>query len=224
MKTSQLSFDLKPAGRGGARPGAGRPRQVGAKVLHRARERVPNYCPVHVTIKVRAGLPNLRHGRFVRAFRHALAACSQRAGFRVVHYSIQHNHCHFVIEARGKQALANGMKSLAARLARTANRVFARRGGVLHGRYHSRVLRTPLEVRRALAYVLLNHRHHARRPGRPALDQASSGVWFDGWKDVKPVLPSRRREVVGPRSWLLGVGWRQHRLIRVGEIPGRGSR
>jgi hypothetical protein len=33
-------------------------------------------------------------------------------------------------------------------------------GPVLHGRYHLRVLRTPREVRNALAYVLLNARKH----------------------------------------------------------------
>ena len=53
----------------------------------------------------------------------------------MVHYSVQQNHCHFLIEAHGKGALANGMKSLGARLARTANRVFGRAGAVLRGRY-----------------------------------------------------------------------------------------
>ena len=217
----QLALDLKPAGRGGARPGAGRPAAPGARVLHRTRERVPGYCPVHVTVKVGRDIPKLRNGAFVRAFRRSLAECSVRPGFRVVHYSIQQNHCHFLIEAHGKGALANGMKSLGARLARTANRVFGRAGAVLRGRYHARVLRTPLEVRRALAYVLLNHRHHAGRPGRPALDGASSGVWFDGWKDVDPARPPRTPEVALPRTWLLRAGWRKHRLIRLAELPGR---
>ena len=117
-RTRQLSLDLKPPGRGGARPGAGRPAQRGAKVLHRTRERVPGYCPVHVTVKVGKHIPKLRDGKFVHAFRRSLAECCHRPGFRVVHYSIQQNHCHFLIEAHGKKALADGMKSLNARLAR----------------------------------------------------------------------------------------------------------
>ncbi|MCY3819094.1 MAG: hypothetical protein OXH52_06990, partial [Gammaproteobacteria bacterium] len=79
-------------------------------------------------------------------------------GFRVAHYSIQDDHAHFLIEAAGARRLANGMKSLAARFARCVNRVFGRKGRVLAGRFHHVLKRTPTEVRRALAYVLLNAR------------------------------------------------------------------
>ncbi len=47
--------------------------------------------------------------------------CAQRRRFRVVHYSIQDDHAHFLVEAQGKVCLANGMKSLAAGFARCVN-------------------------------------------------------------------------------------------------------
>jgi REP element-mobilizing transposase RayT len=106
--------------------------------------------------------------------RRSLAAACERGEFRVAHYSIQRDHAHLIVEARGREALARGMKSIAARLARAVNRVFSRSGPVLDGRFHHRVLRTPREVRNALAYVLLNARRHLceaqRRPpsSRPA--------------------------------------------------------
>ncbi len=81
-------------------------------------------------------------------------------GFRVVHYSVQRNHLHLLVESAGKDALGRGMKAISARVARAAQRAFGLRGPVLHGRYHLRVLRTPREVRHALAYVLLNARTH----------------------------------------------------------------
>jgi REP element-mobilizing transposase RayT len=198
-------------------------------------------CPVHVTVRLRRGIPSLRQGRFVRAFRRSLGECSVRTGFRVVHYSIQRNHLHFIVEAAGQVALGCGMKSLSARIGRCVNRVFARTGRVLDGRYHHRVLTTPREVRNALAYVLLNTRHHwHERHGRPppavALDPASSGAWFDGWKrsPARPQSPmegsprGRSREepspatkdTAAPRTWLLRKGWRRHRLIDPAEIPG----
>jgi len=76
------------------------------------------------------------------------------------------------------------MKAIGARLARAVNRVFARSRPVLADRYHVRVLRTPREVRNALAYVLLNARG-TREGGRTlsrafGIDPASSGRWFDG--------------------------------------------
>src|SRR3990172_7368899 len=175
-------------GRGGPRLGAGRPRGPRPRVLHREREPVPGHCPVHVTLRVRAGVPSLRGGALVREWRRSLAEASERGNFRVTHYSLQGDHAHLIVEAKGKEALASGMKSIAARLARAVNRVFGRTGPVLDGRYHHRVLGTPREVRRALAYVLLNARRHlakrfgAARAPAASLDGASSARWFDGWR------------------------------------------
>src|SRR5262245_25822335 len=158
----QLSFTdyRKRTGRGGPRPGAGRPRGPRPRVLHRKREQIPPSCPVHVTLRVRSDVPSLRTGAVVHEFRRSLAEACERGNFRVNHYSLQGDHAHMIVEARSKQALANGMKSISTRLAHTVNRVTGRSGPVLDGRYHHRVLRTPREVRRALAYVLLNARRH----------------------------------------------------------------
>jgi hypothetical protein len=122
------------------------------------------------------------------------------------------------------------MNSIGARLAHAVNRVTGRSGPVLDGRYHHRVLGTPREVRRALAYVLLNARRHLAKRGRaaraaPSLDPASSARWFDGWRpELANRLPEARGdpEVAKPRTWLLRLGWRRHGLIDPGEAPGGG--
>jgi hypothetical protein len=200
-------------------------------VLHRERGPVPGYCPVHVTLRVRPGVPSLRTVAFVREFRRSLTGASERGNFRVAHYSLQGDHAHLIVEAQGKEALASGMKSIAARLARAVNRVCGRSGPVLDGRYHHRLLRTPREVRRALAYVLLNARRHLAKAGRATraeastLDPASSARWFDGWRpQAANRLPEARGEpeVSRPRSWLLRIGWRRHGLVDPGEVPGAG--
>ena len=163
----------------------------------------------------------------VREFRASLRRGCERGEFRVVHYSMQRNHVHLIVEAAGKQALGRGMKSVTIRLARAVNRVLARTGPVLLGRYHVRALRTPREVRNALAYVLLNARKHwkERTGGAPPaqLDEASSGRWFTGWKR-SPRGPTREtlvRDVSFARSWLLRAGWRRHGLVDPAEVPGR---
>jgi hypothetical protein len=198
-------------------------------VWHRERERIPGWCPVHITLRVRPGVPSLRTVAFVREFRHSLAGASERGNFRVAHYSLQGDHAHMIVEAHGKEALACGMKSIAARLARAANRVCGRGGPVLDGRYYSRLLRSPREVRRALAYVLLNARRHLAKAGRVTraaaalLDPASSGRWFDGWRrEVANRIPEpdASREVAQPRTWLLREGWRRHGLVDPTEVPG----
>ena len=186
--------------------------------MHRQRDRIVARVPVHVTIRLRRGIPTLRQPRFVRRFRTSLSEACVRHGFRVVHYSIQRDHMHLLIEAQSNRSIACGMKSVGARIGKLANRVFERRGKVLDGRYHLRPLRTPLEVRRALRYVLLNHRHHAACRATP--DPASSGRWFDGWRSAAtPPIIADVREVAPARTWLLRLGWRRHGLIDPTEIP-----
>jgi len=186
---------------------------------------------VHVTLRVRTGIPSLRSGVLLREWKRSLAEASERGDFRVTHYSLQGDHAHLIVEAKGKDALARGMKSIAARLARAVNRVWKRSGAVLDGRYHHRLLRTPREVRRALAYVLLNARRHwaKLRGGRfppVRLDEASSARWFDGWRpEAANLLPQARGdpEVARARSWLLRIGWRRHGLLDPSEVPGLAS-
>jgi len=193
-------------------------------VLHRERAAVPGDCPVHVTIRVRRDVPSLRGGKLVREWRRSLAEASERGAFRVAHYSLQGDHAHMIVEAHGKDALACGMKSVAARLARAVNRVSGRSGPVLDGRYHHRSLRSPREVRRALAYVLLNARRHLQKQRTAAaiLDPASSARWFDGWRQNpasrSPEAPGKP-EVARPRTWLLRIGWRRHGLVDPAEGP-----
>ena len=172
----------------------------------------------------------------------------ERSDFRVVHYSLQGNHAHLIVEARDQAALGRGMKAIGARLARAVNRVAGRHGPVLAERYHHRLLPTPREVHRALRYVLLNARRHAAKAKKAKanakaalraktrrevtaevlLDPASSARWFDGWKRsaaavtraAAPTESVARRAVARARTWLLATGWRRHGLIDPADVPG----
>jgi REP element-mobilizing transposase RayT len=226
MRHRARQIELRFRSHGGARPNAGRkPSSPRPPVHHVKRPIVPRGCPSHVTLRVRRGVPSLRNRRFIREFQSSMRTAGERGEFRVCHYSIQRDHVHLVVESAGREALGRGMKSIAARVARAVNRVFRRRGAVLFGRYHLRVLRSPREVRHALAYVLLNARKHWRQRFGSwppvVLDVASSGAWFDGWERPPPSTePTPPRAVAPPRSWLLRKGWRQCGLVDPGEVPG----
>lgn len=221
----QLAFELRDTPRwGGRRDGAGRKPNARPRDPHRLRAALESRFPCHVTLKVRSGLPSLRGMKLVRELERTFARAYARNGFRVAQYSIQSDHVHLIVEAADKQRLACGMKSIGARGARAVNRVFERRGPVLADRFHLHVLRTPREVRRALAYVLLNARRHLAKLGRlvpssTCIDPASSGRWFDGWRSRVP--PARDPPAVATaRTWLLRVGWRRHGLVSWDEVPG----
>ena len=70
------------------------------------------------------------------------------------------NHVHLLVEADDKNALSSGMRSFNTRLAQGVNRALRRTGSVVAGRFHSRALKQPPEVRNVLVYVLLNWQKH----------------------------------------------------------------
>lgn len=215
----QLSLPFRT--RGGARRGAGRkPKGPRAGVSHAARPKLSRHHPVHVTTRLRGGLPSLRHPTEIAVLERAFRAGSERMGFRLVHYSIQRDHLHFLVEAEDERALGRGMKGLLVRVARVLNRLWRRVGAVLADRYHAHALRTPRETRNALVYVLNNAKKHVGRYS--GLDPGSSARWFDGWTESASSPhhpPDTPRIVAEARTWLVRVGWRRHGRIDPSEVP-----
>src|SRR4051812_3201013 len=185
-RPQQLEFPT----RGGRRPGAGRPR--GSRVSHAPRERFAKPLPVHVTLRMREHVWNLRSGRSFRRIRRCFENARGRFGARLIEFSVQGNHLHLILEADSKAALSRAMKGLCIRLAKALNAMMDRAGAVFFDHYHSRVLRTPAELVNAIAYVLQNAAHHF---GNHAVDEYSS---------------LRNRDVLAAATgWLLRKGWRR---------------
>jgi REP element-mobilizing transposase RayT len=192
---------------------------------HRTRPLLASRFPVHVTLKVLRGVPYLRRSDCFRVLRKAFARGKDRFGFRLAHFTVQGNHLHLICEAKDKTSLTRGMQGLAVRIARNLNKNMRRKGRLFAERYHARILRSPTEVRRALAYVLNNSRHHMReRVARDWIDALSSAPLFDGWRwpPRVPRPPDDEQVVVAPSTWLLSTGWRLRGLIAPDEVPGAG--
>jgi REP element-mobilizing transposase RayT len=220
-----LQLDLTAKSKwGGARAGAGRKPGAQRRDPHRQREPLASRHPCHVTFKVKKDVHPLRSAKLVNELERSWREACDRGRFRLVQYSIQNDHIHLIVEASTARDLACGLKSIAARFARAVNRVFHRAGAVLADRCHVHVLKTPREVRNAIAYVLLNARRHLAKRGRPLprtarIDPASSGRWFLGWR--RSVAPADDPPAIAPpRTWLLSVGWRRRGLIDLAEVPG----
>ncbi len=180
---------------------------------HARRPDVSDRHPLHVTLRVRRGVWNLRSQRGFACVREALLAEQQLGRLRVVHYSVQGNHMHLLVEADDRVTLSRRMQGFAVRFAKAVNRLMQRkRGRVLAERYHARALRTPTEVRNALRYVVTNHRKHAAQAGRVGMtvDPFSSGPWFAHWSPSVPTTraPTGPPATCRPSSYLLKSGWR----------------
>ncbi len=227
MDTDQDNPKLR---RGGARPGAGR-KKSGRRhdPPHRRRPALDARHPVHVVMRVPKVFMPLRTGETYRSVRRVLPHFLGREDFSVVHVSIQHNHLHFLVEARDRRALTHGMQSLNIRLARSINAgLHGRTGKVFPYRYHATQIRTTSHARNALAHVLNNWRRHREdylngRERDALVDPYSSALAFDGWTGRGRFAAPRRYEPLGvspPSTWLLRVGWRRHGKIDPRELPG----
>lgn len=212
----QLTLDAarRPTGRGGWRPGAGRPRGR-AKTSHDRREPILARHPQHVTLRVKDGILGLRRKPVLRFLHDAIRIAGNQPELRIVHFNLLDNHLHMIVETTSAAALGHAMQGFTIRLAKGVNRVLGRSGRVFAERYHARALPTPTEVRNALRYVLLNGNRHEIQRGaklvRFGVDPFSSGVWFDGWADErwKHEVPDAPRPTALPTTWLLREGWRK---------------
>ena len=208
---------VRPVARtwGGRRAGAGRPKKAVKDrtfVPHHSRPVHKKRHPTHVTLRARSGLPNFRTQRVQTMLRGILERQLHRRRYRdqfqVVHYSIQSNHLHLIVEATDTRAMRAGVSGLVIAFAKRLNKEILARltGKVWRDRYHSRELTTPSEVRRALVYVLQNVRKHGFELLGPFIDPLTTAKSFTVWTthidpEPDPFPPPT------PRTWLLGEGW-----------------
>ena len=156
----------KTGGWGGRRKNSGRnPNGDRAMVSRLKRPRLSRHHPVHVTLRMRPHVWNLRSKRGFQMLRRAMSAGSDRFGFRLCDFTLEGNHLHFIVEADDQRALSRGMQGLSIRIAKALNRLMQRHGKVFADRYHAHILKTPTEVKHALRYVRANHDSHRHRRG-----------------------------------------------------------
>jgi putative transposase len=199
----QLALDLTKKTWGGRREGAGRKPSGGRSHGPRAHKKSH---PVHVTLKAVEGVASLRGQRLgKRVCRYIRQVLGRRADFRVIVFSVQSNHLHFIVEADSKLALSRGMQGLASGLSRVVNHRVGRSGKLWRERYHAHELTNPTMTRHAVRYVLQNTAHHG---GAVGIDPLSSATWFEHWIEVAPAPTGS--PVARPTTWLLRDGWHEH--------------
>jgi REP element-mobilizing transposase RayT len=228
-EAGQMAFVFRT--RGGARKGAGRkarPERAGL-LPHLTRERHRWYQPVHVTARAVRLSPNLRSQRVFAILRGIFARASEK-GFRLLHFSVQGNHLHFIAEADDGAAFARGVQRLLSRAAMAVNALSGRSGSLWRDRHHREPLTTPSQVRNAIVYVLFNHRKHELATPNPSdaaldgADECSSTRWFHDWSPRAPAPPGLLANagppiVVPPYTWLARKGWKTRGLVRFDEVP-----
>jgi putative transposase len=206
MRRRAQQLELPAKGRGGRRPGAGRPKSRRPRVPHLTRAAFPARFPVHVTLRVRGDVGSLRTERRFAKIKRAFRYGRDRFGARLAEFSVQSNHIHLIVEANDRRALARGIQGLAIRVAKGVNKAIGRQGKVFADRYHARILRTLAEVKNAVHYVRRNWHKHRGASAHPWLVDPFSSMSGEACWHLEP---DDRGELVGtlvvtaPLTWLL---------------------
>jgi len=149
----QIIFNLNKGRRGGRRSGAGRPRVHSKGVAHCKRPKVSGKIPLHVNFKVRF---SIRNKDALKYLKRAILRARAR-GLNIVHFTLQSNHIHLLVEATDNSTLSSGMRALTVSFSKSMGK-----GKIQLERYHLHVLKTLSEVKNALRYVLLNEQKNTQ--------------------------------------------------------------
>jgi REP element-mobilizing transposase RayT len=163
----QLELNLCRGKRGGRRPGAGRKRIHSPGVAHRRREKVHSRHPLHVNFRLKT---SLRNKQGLKLLKRAISN-SRTHGLKVIHFSLQSNHVHLILEATSNAILTKGMRSLTITFAKGLAR-----GRLQVERYHLHVLKSLRETRNAIHYVLFNEQKHRGMKKAYINDYSSLGL------------------------------------------------
>ena len=185
MKKKATQQELRFRTWGGRRRRAGRKRDPRSGVPHRARPHPAKAHPVHVTLRAVRRLVSLRKQAVFLEVRKALGRTA-RAWFRIVHFSVQADHVHLLVEADDKSALTRGLMGAEIRIARAVNRVLgqARSASGAIATTRGRCDAAGSATRPRLRVDELEETPAERR----GIDPCSSARWFKGW-DVPPERP-----------------------------------
>lgn len=212
MSRKQLALNLYQGSRGGRRPGSGRKRLHSKGVAHRERETIKLKTPMHINFKYRAFIKNKE---CLRLLKRAIVN-SRVMGLRVIHFSIQTNHIHLIVEAENNKILTRGMRSLTITFAKGV-----KRGKVQLGRYHLHVLRTINEARNAIQYVLFNQQKHEKK-SISVVDEYSSLLLLNNALElIKNYSRAKNVTLTINRIQHFKMDSERSYLLRVGLIPKR---
>src|SRR5262245_52045805 len=98
-----------------------------SRVPHETRPEVKG--SIHVVWRIRRGLPSLRTPRGLRRLERAFRKSKEQRGFILVHYSIQQDHLHVIVEVNDRRKLSRGLQALGIRIAKSLNSLWHRTKG-----------------------------------------------------------------------------------------------
>lgn len=206
-KHSQLNF-LNPKH-------AGRPAVHDAGIRHTRRYRLKKPSSLHLTIKVRENKADIQSKRILKALHHAIKRARLK-GLKVVHYTLEYNHVHLLVESEDNKTLHKGMQAFGITIAKAINKIKRTKGVVYKNRYHLRLIESPRQLKNVLHYIFNNGVKHKRTNSR--IDLFNSMIAEVKIDVLYPNEGKKIRADIQKDDFLTGFQIDLFRILSPGEI------
>lgn len=139
--------------------GAGRRAVHDPGIRHTARPLIKKASALHITIKVKKIKADIKNKSVLKLLHRGIAN-ARKQKLRIIHFTLEYDHIHLLIEADNNLILGKGMKALGVTLAKGVNRLKKQKGDVYKHRYHFRKIENLIQYKRVLNYIFTNGIKH----------------------------------------------------------------
>lgn len=139
--------------------GAGRPAFNDRGIRHTSRPTLKKMSSLHLTIKVNRNKAEIKNKKVLKLLKHSIAN-ARRQELKVIHFALEYDHVHLLIEAEDNVTLGKGMMSLGVTLAKGINRLKKLKGSVYKHRYHFRHITSSRQLKAVMNYIFSNGLKH----------------------------------------------------------------
>lgn len=130
-------------------------------IRHTERPKFKNARSLHLTIKVRENKADIKSIKLLKALHHAIKR-ARLMKLKIIHYTLEYNHVHLLVEADTHHALHRGMQAFGISFSKAINKTKRLKGTVYKHRYHFRQICSSRELKNVLHYIFHNGIKHGR--------------------------------------------------------------
>jgi REP element-mobilizing transposase RayT len=138
---------------------AGRPAIHDPGIRHTERPLITKPTSLHLTVKILRTKANLKKKMVLSILKRSIMN-ARKMGLRVIHYSLEYDHVHLLIEAENNFILGKGMQSFGVTFSKALNRLRKIKGTVYKHRYHYRKIVGARQLKNVLNYIFNNGIKH----------------------------------------------------------------
>lgn len=139
--------------------GAGRPAIHDKGIRHTCRETIKVLTVLHLTVKIERAKAGIKNKDTLKLLHKAILK-ARKQGLAIIHYTLERDHVHLMVEANNNAILGRGMQAFGITFSKGINKLKSLKGQVFKTRYHFKKLKTPTEIKNALNYILGNAIKH----------------------------------------------------------------